>query len=439
MKSLHQPFSRRHFLKASGAFAAFSILSSRSWANSPNGRLQVAQVGVGGRGQVDLKSIVRLDNVDVVALCDVDSEALSQAATLCPKASQFRDYRKLLESMGSRIDAVLVATPDHMHAPVSMAAMELGKHVYCEKPLAHNVHENRDLRLMAEGKQLVTQLGIQNSAGIGYRMTSEYIRSGLIGKVSEVHVWSNKQWGRDEPSMASHSDLVPDKLKWDLWLGVAPEHVYKDDYYHPGNWRKLIDFGTGTLGDMGVHIFDTPYRVLELTAPNWVRTECRPPNGFSHPSKNMVEYEFPATARTTAKLKWRWYDGEYAPLDGIPGVKLPEGRTLPEQGCVMIGENGSLLVEHKSGPQTLPPELIRSVPRPEIEAIDHHGQWVNACLGDGQTSSPFTYGGPLCEALQLGVVANRFPGKKLKWDAKTMQVTNLAAANRYLSRVYREF
>ena len=172
MKSPLHHFSRRHFLKTSGAFAAFSILSSRSWANSPNGRLQVAQVGVGGRGSVNLKSIVRLENVDVVGLCDVDSVALNEAAILCPKAIRFRDYRKMLEAMDSRIDAVLVSTPDHMHAPVSTAAMELGKHVYCEKPLAHNVHENRELRLLAEKKQLVTQLGIQNSAGLGSRMPS---------------------------------------------------------------------------------------------------------------------------------------------------------------------------------------------------------------------------------------------------------------------------
>ena len=439
MKSPLQPLSRRHFLKTSGAFAAFTILSSRSWANSPNGRLQVAQVGVGGRGAIDLKSIVRLDNVDVVALCDVDSLALDEAAILCPKATRFSDYRKMLEAMDSRIDAVMIATPDHMHAPVSTAAMELGKHVYCEKPLAHNVHENRELRLLSEKNQLVTQLGIQNSAGLGYRMTSEYIRGGLIGKVSEVHVWSNKEWGRDEPTMSLSSDPVPGTLEWDLWQGIAPEHVYKDDFYHPGNWRKLIDFGTGTLGDMGVHIFDTPYRVLELTAPNWVRTTCRQPNGFSHPSKNMVEYEFPSTSRTTEKLKWRWYDGQYAPLDGIKGIELPEGRKLPEQGCVLVGEKGSLLVEHKSGPQTLPAELIRSVPRPKLKPIDHHGQWANACLGDGKTGSPFSYGGPLCEALQLGVVAARFPGKKLKWNAEAMQVTNIKAANRYLARTYRAF
>ncbi|MEM9081901.1 MAG: gfo/Idh/MocA family oxidoreductase, partial [Verrucomicrobiota bacterium] len=177
---------------------------------------------------------------------------------------------------------------------------------------------------------------------------------------------------------------------------------------------------------------------LELSAPNWVRTTCRQPNGFSHPSKNIVEYAFPSTKYTTQQLLWKWYDGQYAPQD-LPGVTLPEGRKLPEQGALVIGENGSLLVEHKSGPQTLPPELIRSVPRPKIKPYDHHEEWVKACLGQGQTGSPFSYGGPICEALQLGVVANRFPGKKLRWNPEKMQITNLKKANQYLSRHYRNF
>lgn len=438
MKIPHTPLSRRGFLKSAGAIAAFSILSGEVWANSPNGRLQVAQVGVGGRGAINLKSIVRLSNVDVVAICDVDINALLEAREIAPKAREFSDYRTLLEAMDNQIDAVLVSTPDHMHATISTAAMEMGKPVYCEKPLAHNVQENRELRLLAERKGLVTQLGIQNSAGIGYRMTSHYIREGLIGKVSEVHVWSNKEWGRDEPSMPQGSDPVPANLDWDLWLGVAPEHAYKNDFYHPGNWRKLIDFGTGTLGDMGVHIFDTPYRVLELTAPKWVRSTCRAPNGFSHPSKNIVEYAFPSTPRTAKELKWKWYDGKNAP-NSLPGLSLSDGRSLPEQGCVLVGEKGSLLVEHKSGPQTFPADLIKSIPRPKLKPRDHHAEWVNACLGEGETGSPFSYGGPLCEALQLGVVANRFPGKKLKWDPVAMRVTNEKRANAYLSREYREF
>ncbi|GAB5561372.1 MAG: hypothetical protein SynsKO_30190 [Synoicihabitans sp.] len=326
-----------------------------------------------------------------------------------------------------------------MHAPITMAAMQLGKHVYCEKPLAHNVVENRELRQMAETSGLVTQLGIQNAAGIGYRMTHEYVRSGLIGKISEVHVWSAKEWGINAPALSAGGDPVPDHLDWNLWLGVAPRHDYRDDYYHPGNWRKLIDFGTGTLGDMGVHIFDTPYRTLELTAPRWVRTTCREPNGFSHPAKNVVEYAFPSTSYTTKELKWTWYDGAAAPPADIPGVTLPEGRKYPAQGCLLVGEKGVMIIAHKAGPQTLPVELIRSVPRPEIDLVDHHEQWVDACRGLTTTGSPFSYGGPLCEALQLGVVANRFPGQKLAWAADALRITNVSAANAYLRREYRAF
>lgn len=431
--------SRRSFLKRSSAFAAFSILPSGLLANSPNGKLQIAQIGVGGRGKQNLNALLSLPHTNVVGLCDVDSNYLDEAATRVPGATKFRDYRELLERLDGKIDAVLVSTPDHMHAPISAAAMQQGKHVYCEKPLAHNVTENRELKLLADAHGVTTQLGIQNAAGLGYRMTAHYVRTGLIGKVRAVHVWSHKKWGRDEAARPTNTDPIPPHLDWNLWLGVAPQQSYQEDNYHPKEWRKLMDFGTGTLGDMGVHIFDTPYRTLELTAPRWVRTTCRAPNGFSHPSRNVVEYSFPATHYTTEELKWTWYDGADAPTTSIEGVTLPMGRKLPVQGCIMIGEQGAILTGHKAGPQTLPPELIRSIPRPKLEAIDHHEQWVEACLGRGQTGSPFSYGGPLCEALQLGVVANRFPGEKLQWDPESMKITNLTAGNRYLRRNYREF
>ncbi|MBT5903607.1 MAG: Gfo/Idh/MocA family oxidoreductase [Opitutaceae bacterium] len=431
--------SRRSFLKRSSAFAVFSILPSGLLANSPNGKLQVAQIGVGGRGKQNLNALLSLSQLDMVGLCDVDSRYLDEAAMSAPGTAKFRDYRQLLEQLDGKIDAVLVSTPDHMHAPISAAVMQQGKHVYCEKPLAHNVTENRELRLLAAAHGVTTQLGIQNSAGFGYRMTAHYVRTGLIGKVHAVHVWSNKEWGRDEAAMPTKTDAIPPHLDWDLWLGVAPQQDYREGFYHPREWRKLIDFGTGTLGDMGVHIFDTPYRTLELTAPNWVRSTCRAPNGFSHPSHNVVEYSFPATRYTAKNLKWTWYDGADAPPTSIEGVTLPEGRQFPVQGCIMVGEKGAILTGHKAGPQTLPPELIRSIPRPKLDPINHHEQWVEACLGNGQTGSPFSYGGPLCEALQLGVVASRFPGEKLQWAPATMKITNLTAANRYLRRNYREF
>lgn len=431
--------NRRRFIKTSGAYATFAIIGANANTSSPSGRLQIATIGVGGRGNVNLKALLNLPNIDIVAMCDVDAQMLAAANELNPGAEQFRDYRVLLDKMDKKIDAVLVSTPDHMHAPISLAAMEAGKHVYCEKPLAHNVRENRQLRRMANQKKLVTQMGIQNSSGIAYRMTREYIRSGLIGKVSEVHVWSFKDWGSDALVKPTEADPVPEYLDWNLWLGVAPKYKYKEGIFHPRDWRKLLDFGTGTLGDMGVHIFDTPYRALELTAPMWARSSCRGPNGFSHPSKVKVEYGFPSTRYTAKELKWTWYDGAYGPPAEIPGVVLPQEKNLPDQGAVLIGNKGVLIVPHGGGPQTLPEELIRSVPKPEVVAIDHHGEWVNACLNNGKTGSPFSYGGPLCEALQLGVIASRFPGQALEWDPKTLKVTNLKEANKYIGRKYREF
>jgi len=435
---MNTSINRRNFLAGLGTVAAFSILPGRSLASSPNGRLQIAQIGVGNRGKGNRSALMRLPNMDIVALCDVDSAYLAEAKAEVPGAATFSDYRKMMDAMADRIDAVLVCTPDHMHAPISTLAMEAGKHVYCEKPLAHNVVENRELRLLAEKKDLVTQLGIQVSATIAQRMTVEYVRSGLIGKVSEVHVWSNKKWGRDEAILAS-SSRAPASLDWGLWLGVADERLYREDVFHPGQWRRLLDFGTGTLGDMGVHIFDTPYRALELGAPKWVLSECRPPNGFGHPLSVKAEYLFPSTRYTTRSLKWVWYDGDSAPPSRIEGFNEDGAIKLPSQGCVMIGEKGTLMMPHMSGPQTFPRELIRSVPRPELDPIDHHGQWVDACLGKGQPGSPFSFGGPLCEALQLGVVAGRYPGRKLNWNPKSMKITNLSEANQYLSRKYRSF
>jgi predicted dehydrogenase len=435
---MNASFTRRDFLKASSALAGISIMPFNILANSPNSRLQIAQVGVGNRGMGNLESLLRLPNIDMVGFCDVDQNYLDAASSMVPEADTYRDYRKMFEKLDSKIDAVLVATPDHMHAFIALAAMDYGKHVYCEKPLAHNVSENRKLRAVSENKKLVTQLGIQVSSSIGQRMTVEYIRSGLIGKVSEVHVWSNKKWGRDEDRAPLGSNPIPNNLDWDLWLGVAQERSYINAYYHPGQWRKLLDFGTGTLGDMGVHIFDTPYRALELTDPVSAQATCRDPNSFAHPASNRVEYEFGATRYTANKLKWVWYDGDFAPPQ-IPGFTLPENYTMPKQGCVYIGEEGNLMMPHMSGPRTYPKELIRSVPKPQLDPIDHHGEWVDACLGNGKTRSPFSYGGPLTETLQLGVVASKFPDHGLKWNAKSMKITNQYAANQYISRDYRSF
>jgi hypothetical protein len=250
-----------------------------------------------------------------------------------------------------------------------------------------------------------------------------------------VYAWSSKNWGYDNASLPGEKE-PPANLDWNLWLGTAKMRPYAPGVYHQSNWRKLIDFGTGTLGDMGVHIFDTPYAALALTAPKWAKTTCRAPTGVGHPEKNIVEYEFPGTKYTTNSLHWTWYDGAFAPPKD-ENLQLPVDK-LPDQGSLFIGEEGQLLLPHVSEAQLYPQEKFKDYKRPEVDDGNHYHQWVNACLGEDETSASFSYGGPLTEALLLGVVANRFPGMKLEWDAESLEVTNLAEANQLLKREYRD-
>lgn len=432
---MSRPIERRQFVKASAAIAACSVLSSPLRAFSPNARLRTAHVGVGGMGGSDLKSVSSHAAVEVAAMCDVDSDILKAAHEKFPNARVFRDYREMISEMGDTVDAVVVSTPDHTHAPAAMTAMNHNKPVYCQKPLTHEVFEARQLRLMAEEKGLVTQMGIQASAGLPYRQATEMIQSGVIGKVSRVLAWSYKNWGYDGSAFTSFDD-VPKDLDWNLWIGTAAMRPYKKGVYHRGQWRKQIDFGTGTLGDMGVHIFDTPYRALALTYPTWARTTCRQPTGVGHPEKNIVEYEFPGTRYTTETMRWTWYDGANAP-PSTDSLGLPVGLKLPRQGSLFVGEDGTMLLPHASTPQLFPEDRFKNAALPDLEPRNHYHQWVDACMGNGETSSHFGYAGRLTEALLLGVVANRFPGQKLMWDAERLSVTNLEEANALLKRVPR--
>jgi predicted dehydrogenase len=432
---MHHNLSRRRFLQAGAALASLPVLSSRVRAASPNGKLRTAHIGVGGMGGADLGSISSHAKVEVAALCDVDLDRLNQAKDKHPHAETFRDFREMLDELGDSIDAVVVSTPDHTHAPAAMTALNYNKPVYCQKPLTHEVFEARQLRLVAEKKGLPTQMGIQVHSSTPYRRAARMIQDGVIGKVSRVYAWSSKNWGYDGGPLTSQQE-PPANLEWNLWLGTAAERPFTPGVYHPGAWRKLIDFGTGTLGDMGVHIFDTPYDALELTAPKWAKTTCRKPTGVGHPEKNVVEYEFPGTKHTTDSLIWTWYDGAFAPPKSEE-LNLPS-MNLPDQGSLFVGEEGYLLLPHVAEAQLYPQEKFRDYRRPEVEGADHYHQWVNACLGEGKTSAGFGYAGPLTEALLLGVVANRFPDTKLAWDAERLEVTNLPEANKLLQREYRE-
>ncbi len=444
--------NKREFLKSAAILSSATVLPTSVWMNSDHKRLRTAHIGVGGMGMEDLKAIASHDSVDVVALCDVDSDRLAVAHKLHPNARIFSDYRTLLKEMKNEVDAVVVSTPDHTHAPASMMAMEMDKPVYCQKPLTHHVSEARAMNKMAKDKRLITQMGIQVHSFYDYKLATLLIRSGIIGKVKTVRAWSPKNWGYDGPAPEG-SDAVPKNLDWNLWLGTAPERPYKEGAYHPGNWRKVLDYGCGTLGDMGVHIFDTPYNALELDIPTTIKNKCRKPTGFGFPEENTVTYKFPGTRHTAKTLKWVWYDGVNAPKKH-KDLKLPNNEKLPDQGAMFIGEKGKLLLPHFM-------ELPRLIVKGEYKELDisafeksgeigepvrnyteegkkHYHQFVDACLGNGICSAPFSYSARLTETILLGVIAGRFPNKKLHWNSETLTFDE-DEANQFLDGMYREF
>lgn len=445
---------RREFLKSAATLASISFLPASLWASSKNARLRTAHIGVGGMGGEDLKAISSHKLVDVVALCDVDANNLAKAKKLHPNAKTYADYRKMLNEMGNDIDAVIVSTPDHTHAPASMKAMEMGKPVYCQKPLTHHVTEARAMRKMAKDKNLVTQMGIQVHSFYDYKLATLLIQSGIVGKVKTVRAWSPKNWGYDGP-VPEGSDPVPDYLDWNLWLGTSAERPYKEKVYHPGNWRKLLDYGCGTLGDMGVHIFDTPYNALELDVPYTIKNKCRKPTGFGFPEQNIVTYKFPGTKYTTENFKWVWYDGEGAPKKH-KDLKLPNNDELPDQGAMFVGEKGRLLLPHfmqlpklivDGKYQSLDAEITEIAKTTDLgepvrdygsEGKKHYHQFVDACLGKGTCTAPFSYSARLTETILLGVIAGRFPNKTLHWDNETAQFAE-AEANQFLDATYRKF
>lgn len=427
---------RRDFIGNTAAFASVTFLPSSVWALTKNGKLRTAHIGVGGMGASDLRSISSHPLVEVTALCDVDSNNLAAAQKLHPGAKAYSDYRKLLDEMGKSIDAVIVSTPDHTHAPASMTAMNRGLPVYCQKPLAHHVSEVRAMRKLAEDKKLITQMGIQCHSSDMYKKAVLLIQSGIIGKVSCVRAWSPKNWGYDGLAPEG-SDPVPATLNWNLWLGTSPERPYKENIYHPENWRKLLDYGCGTLGDMGVHIFDTPYTALALDVPETIKTDCRKPTGFGHPEHNVVTYEFPGTKYTTGKLKWVWYDGQGAPGEN-KDLKLPNSEKLPDQGAIFIGEKGNLLLPHWDYAKLIVNGKYEKIVSPDLEKVDHYHQFVDTCLGKTTCSAPFSYAARLTESILLGVVANRFPEETLHWDIKKARFSE-AKANKLLESNYRAF
>ena len=436
---MHRETSRRQFLKSATAVGAGVWVATResvARAVSPNERLQIGVIGVGRRGAANLDELLKVRSAQVVALCDVDEDFLGEAAERCPGAAQFSDFRQMLDTHKS-LDAVLVATADHTHAPASAMALKLGKHVYCEKPLAHNVFEARRLAELAADHKRVTQLGTQIHAGDNYRRVVEIVRSGAIGPVREVHVFVNKVWGAQKPKPAPPYPPAPATLAYDLWLGPATEWPYHPEWQR-GRWRQWWNFGNGTLGDMGCHYMDLPFWALDLRHPTRVEAEGPPVDAEACPVWMIVRYDFPARGEQPA-VKLTWYDGGKR-----PAAFADWGLTAKpwDNGVVFVGDKG-LLVANYSKWKLLPEKDFTGyeppVANPIARSIGHHAEWVEACrTGDPTAAScNFAYGGPLSEAVLLGTVAYR-AGKSLDWDATNLRATNAPEADQFIKRVYRK-
>jgi predicted dehydrogenase len=434
--------SRRRFLQA-GAAGAAATLTASSWSRvyGANDKLRLASVGVGGKGWSDLNGVAASPHVSVVALCDVDDteKHMGQAAKKFPSAKQLTDWRRLLDQ-AKEFDAVTVSTPDHTHAPVGLAAMALGKHVFCQKPLTHTVFEARQMRQAAKKYGVVTQMGNQIQSYSEYRTAVKLVRDGVIGKVKEVHSWQagGMRWLLTDDRPPGMDPVPPTLRTWDVWLGTAPERPFKEKIYHAFNWRAWQDFANGQLGDFGCHIMDPVFMALGLTSPLTVRGESSPLNHEVWYKWSVVNYEFPGTPLTAGKtLKLTWYDGE-GKLPPRDKLGVADSVKLPQAGSILIGEKGSLLVPHVAAPRLLPDETFKDFKIEKVPAVDHYVSWADACRGAGKTTSHFDYAGPLTETALLGTVAVRVPGETLAWDAAALKVTNSPKATALLTKPYRK-
>jgi len=431
--------SRRDFMGAAAAVAAFTVVPRYVLGGAgytpPSEKLNIACVGIGGQGASDLQNI---STENIVALCDVDFKYAAPAFEKFPKAQKYRDFRRMLQKEKD-IEAVLIATPDHTHAVIAMMAMKMGKHVYCQKPLAHDIFEVRQLTKAAREHKVVTQMGIQLHATNALKLLVEIIKSGMIGKVCKVDIWSGKNWGGGE--RPKETPPVPEWLDWDLWLGPAPYRPYHPTYL-PGNWRRWWDFGTGTLGDMGCHIIDPVCWALDLGYPESVEAHPGKFSDETYPEATIVRWQFPAPPLLSSDRKTRgpvtltWYDGFNRPF--LP-KEFEQGRKLPDQGGLYYGENGTILAPHMAGPRLIPESKMKGFKRPEPflpRDVDHYQEWIRACKGGPKPLANFDYAGPMTETILLGNVAAR-AGEKLYWDGPNMKVANMPEADDLLRCRYR--
>ncbi len=403
-------------------------------------KLNVASIGVGGMGKSDLAQIASHPEVVVVGLCDTDSNNLDAAMKLHPNAKGFADGREMFEAMGDRFDAVSITTPDHMHAIYAMLAMNGDKHVYCQKPLAWSVHENRALAEAAAAKPgLATQMGTQNASRPMKQRCMKFVRDGNLGKIQAVHAWSDRPiWpqGRNRPE---GSDRIPKSLSWDLWLGVAPERPYKNGAYHAFAWRGVRDFGCGALGDMACHIVDAAFQPLDLGDPTTVICEATDATGDQYPSREIVKMVLKGNQHSEGEpIPFTWYDGKLLPEASAIG--LPADYQLPQNVVVIVGEKGSLLVpQGGDGYAYFRRGRERPMEMPKARGGNHWHLWVDRARGgDLPCLTPIEYGGRISETLAIGGIASAFPNETLEWDAGGMSFRGKPEATAMVKRTPRK-
>ncbi len=436
--------NRRTFLAATATTIAMSA-AARPLHATRRQKLRLAFIGVGGRGGANLSTIARDQDVEVVALCDVNAQSLQGAHKMFSDARVYEDFRVLYQQADD-IDGVVVSTAEHTHAFATMPALKMGKHVYCEKPLTYNVAESRLITQAAAEAGVATQMGTQIHAESNYHRVVELIQSGAIGHVTEAHVWVGRAWGRQtEEEAKANGDIVfvterpeeamevPEHLNWDLWIGPAPYRPYHSVYMPGPKWYRWWDFANGTMSDLGSHWNDLPYWALELDAPLTVEAYGEPAHPEIAPASMSAVYEYGPRGKLPA-CKLTWYQGTHKPQPWKDGL-IPAW----DSGVLFVGETGLLLSDYGRH-LLLPEDKFVDFVRPEPFVPDSPGQheeWLSACRNGSPTASPFSYAGPLTEANHLGNVAYR-TGSKIEWDAANMRITNIAEAAKFISRVPRD-
>ncbi len=433
--------SRRSFVKAvAGASIAFPFIGWKTAAQgkTPSSTVRVAAFGANGRAWSDITGTMNHPNTVLVAVAEIDPARSNKARETYPEARIYLDWRELLEKEEKNIDVAVVGTPDHMHAPIAMSAMQLGKHCYCEKPLTRTIHEARQLTEFAAANNLKTQMGNQLASSSGNKATAKALADRMIGDIISIHCTCPKSWGSMSP--LGPSTEPPEGLDWEQWIGVSKMRPYVKGEYHPGQWRKRIGIGTGTLGDMACHIVHPWIKGLDAPAALSVKsTGPAPVDGDSWPLDGQVEYRMSANERTNKDFDFTWYDGKNVPGDHV--AEAVGGReNVPKMGSIIIGTKGAITANHGRDPE---PKFYRDGKRTEESVepppgADHHGEWIDAVLGNNkETVCDFAYSGPMTETVLLGTVAMQLPGKELKWDSKKLRFSNSNKANKLAKEPYR--